>query len=66
MKCPHEYKTLQEKVAAFEKFTNDFYDKNPDASIDEMLDARRIFYIQHDCKEELELYDEAMQSQLND
>ncbi|MDO8518286.1 MAG: hypothetical protein Q7S26_03290 [bacterium] len=53
-KCPDEYTTSEEHLAAVEKWTNDFYDKNPDASLGDWAAARHNFYKKNNCKEALQ------------
>lgn len=53
-KCPDEYETSEELLASLTRWTDDFYDKNPDASIGDWADARQVFYRQNDCKEALQ------------
>lgn len=57
-KCPQDYENSDEKIAAFEKWTNDFYDKNPNASLGDFSEARKDFYIQNNCKEALQRYED--------
>ena len=53
-KCPDEYKTSEESTAAVIQWTNDFYDKNPDASLSDWAAARHNFYKKNNCKEALQ------------
>lgn len=53
-KCPDEYENAADRSAAFERWTNEFYDRNPDASLSEMAAARRSFYVEHGCAAALE------------
>ena|SRR3989338_2393382 len=53
-KCPDEYKTSEESTVAVIQWTNDFYDKNPDASLSDWATARRDFYKKNNCKEALQ------------
>lgn len=57
-KCPDDFKNSDEKVAAFDKWTKDFYYKNPDASYTDLSEARRDFYIKHNCTEALKRHDD--------
>lgn len=52
-KCPDDFKNSDEKVADFDRWTKDFYDKNPDASYTDLSDARKQFYVDHNCQEAL-------------
>lgn len=47
LKCPDEYATSEEAVAAFEIFTNNFFDKHFNATLDDFLDARVQFLEEH-------------------
>ena len=52
-KCPSEYSTFEESVAAFDSFLEDYFNRNPNASIADASTARRNFYVEHNCTEEL-------------
>lgn len=54
LKCPDQYESSEEKIADFDKWTKDFYDKNPDASYADLSDARKQFYIDNNCTEALQ------------
>lgn len=57
-KCPHEYSDSDERIAAFKIFVDSYYDKYPNASISELMDARRQFWVDHNCQEELKGYND--------
>ena len=56
LKCPQEYPDIEERNTAFDAFTSNFYDKNPDASMRDFARARLSFYKKRHCTEELEKY----------
>lgn len=62
-KCPDEYsntdKGSMEYQKDFDKWTNQFYDTHPDATLSELSKARYQYWIDNDCKEALERYKEA-------
>lgn len=53
LKCPDDYSSSEEKLADFDIWVSNFYDKNPGATYDDLSTARKRFYINHDCKEAL-------------
>ncbi|HEY4500877.1 MAG TPA: hypothetical protein VJI70_01235 [Candidatus Paceibacterota bacterium] len=53
-KCPDDYATHEEQLAALKEWTSYFYDKYPNASAGDWADARRDFFQQNDCKEALQ------------
>src|SRR3989344_5847650 len=57
-KCPDDFKNSDEKIAAFDKWTKDFYDKNPDASFTDLSEARKAFYAKHNCTEALKRHND--------
>ncbi len=61
--CPEDYPDtdvgLEAKTNAMDKWLNDFYDKNPGASLSEMAKARYQFYMDNNCFATLERYFEA-------
>lgn len=65
LKCPHEYSD-NERSAAFKIFVNDYYNKNPRASLSGLLDARRQFWVDHNCQEELKGYDDYLSGNLDE
>jgi len=56
LKCPHEYSDPNERAAAFKTFVDNYYDKKPNASLSELLDARKQFWVDNNCQEELKKY----------
>ena len=58
-KCPDDYATNEEQVAAFDKWTNDFYDANPEATISDWSAARHQFWVDNNCTAALERYQSA-------
>lgn len=48
-KCPDEHATFKEQTAAVIQWSNDFYEKHPDASISDWSAARREFYEKNKC-----------------
>mgnify|MGYP001615060836 FL=1 len=65
LKCPHEYSNSDERTAAFKIFVDTYYDKYPDASISELMDARRQFWVDHNCQEELKEYNDYLSGNLD-
>lgn len=59
LKCPDDYATNEEQVAAFDKWTNDFYDANPEATITDWSAARRQFWVNNNCTAALQRYQSA-------
>ena len=53
-KCPDDYKNPDDAVAAFDVWTKNFFENNPDASLDEMAQARIQYYLNNGCKAALE------------
>jgi len=62
-KCPEDYPDtdvgFKAKTTAMDDWLNDFYDKNPGASLSEMAKARYQFYMDNNCSDTLERYFEA-------
>jgi len=54
LRCPDDYTNSEERIASFDKWTKEFYDNNPDASFADLSDARKQFYVDHDCQEALQ------------
>jgi len=52
--CPDDYNDPNEQAAALDKWLGSFYDSNPDATIAEMGEARKDFFVKHHCKEALQ------------
>jgi len=57
-KCPEDFSNSEEKVSAFDKWTKNFYEKNPDASIGDLVDARNNYYRENNCTEALKRYND--------
>lgn len=64
--CPADFKTSEEKTMAFEKWVDNFYNKNPEATISEISKARVYFWIDNNCKEALKTYADYMSEQINE
>lgn len=62
-KCPDDYGTNDagsaEYLADFDKWTNDFYDKHPGATLSEWSDARYQFWVDNKCTAALQRYKDA-------
>lgn len=62
-KCPDDYGTddigSAEYLADFDKWTNDFYDNNPSASISDWSKARYDFWVKNGCTAAIVRYNEA-------
>lgn len=62
-KCPDDYADtdtgLAEKMADMDKWTNNFYDTHPNATLSDWSKARYEYWIANNCKEALERYKEA-------
>lgn len=62
-KCPDDYGTddagSAEYLADTDKWTNDFYDTHPEATLGEWAEARKQFWIDNECTEALERYNQA-------
>lgn len=63
LKCPESFPETdagdEERLAAMNKWTNDFYDSHPGASLSEWSEARHQFYIDNGCAKSLEKYEQA-------
>ena len=61
--CPDDYGTdnagSAEYIAATDKWTNDFFDSHPDASLKDWGEARHQFWIDNHCTAALESYEQA-------
>src|SRR3989344_6486978 len=61
--CPEYYAETNagdtERLAAIDKWTNEFYDKNPGASLAAWSEARHDFWVENNCVETLKKYEEA-------
>ena len=62
-KCPDDYSNddagSAEYLAAMDKWTNDFYDAHPGATLSDWAEARHQFYISNHCAAALERYEQA-------
>lgn len=61
-KCPDSYPDtdtgLAEKMDDMDKWTNNFYDTHPNATLSDWSKARYEYWIANNCKEALERYKE--------
>ena len=61
--CPDDYADtdagLNEKMADMNKWTNDFYDNHPGATLGDWNKARYQFWMDNNCVKALERYNEA-------
>lgn len=61
-KCPDAYGTddvgSAEYLAATNKWTNDFFDSHPDASLKDWGEARHQFWVDNHCTAALQRYEE--------
>jgi len=58
--CPDDFKDSEKEIASFSKWTDEFYQNNPNATIKEMSQARVAFWRENNCKEALKRYDDYM------
>ncbi len=58
-KCPDDYATSEEQMAALELWTSNFFDSHPEATISEWSSARRAYWVENNCTKALERYKEA-------
>lgn len=62
-KCPDDYPNTDtgsaEYLKDFDEWTNNFYDKNPNATLPDWSRARYQFWIDNNCAEALKRYNEA-------
>jgi len=62
-KCPDDYATDEagsaEYLASTDKWTNDFYNTHPEATLTEWAEARKQFWIDNNCTEAIKRYEEA-------
>ena len=62
-KCPDAYGTddagSAEYLAATDKWTNDFFDAHPDATMTDWAEARHQFWADNHCTKALEGYEDA-------
>src|SRR3989344_3613466 len=52
--CPDDFATSEERTSVMVKWTNDFFDKNVDATISDFSKARKNFYIENNCTKALQ------------
>ena len=57
-KCPDDYATFEESSAAFDEWLVAYLETNPRASVPEMTEARKQFYIENNCTAALERFEE--------
>ena len=61
-KCPDDYADtdagFNEKMADMNKWTNDFYDNHPGATLGDWNKARKQYWIDNKCTEALKRYEE--------
>lgn len=62
-KCPDDYGTddagSAEYLAAMDKWTNDFYDAHPGATLSDWAAARHQFWVDNHCTAALQRYEDA-------
>ena len=60
--CPDDFGTddagSAQYLASTDRWTNDFFDKNPDASLTDWANARHQFWIDNHCTAALERYED--------
>lgn len=65
--CPDDYADTDAGSTAYitdtNKWTNDFFDAHPDATLADWSAARHQFWIDNNCAAALERYDEAKRAQ---
>ena len=52
--CPDDFNDVYEQAAALDTWLGNFYESNPDATIAEMGEASKNFFVKHNCKEALQ------------
>jgi len=57
-KCPDDFTNSDEKIAAFDAWVTDFYNKNPDASIEDMAQARLDHNVKNGCTKAIQRYND--------
>ncbi len=65
LKCPDDYATFNEKMAAFKQFTNFYYSQHPAATVNDMLAARYQFYEIKHCTAALARYQAVVSGTVN-
>lgn len=58
IKCPEDFTNSDEKVAFFDKWAKDFYDKNPSASVVDLAEARIAYYKENNCTEAIKRFED--------
>ncbi len=62
-RCPDDYATddagSAEYLASMDKWTNDFYDAHPEASLSDWANARKQFWVNNNCTPALQRYEQA-------
>lgn len=65
-KCPDDYAKTEsgemEYKIDFDRWANDFFDSNPKATLTDWSNARYQFWVDNNCKETLERYQEGLNS----
>lgn len=56
--CPDDYATSEESSAAFDEWLVAYLETSPQASVPEMTEARKQFYIENNCRAALERFEE--------
>lgn len=56
--CPDDYATFEESSAAFDEWLVAYLETSPQASVPEMTEARKQFYIENNCSAALERFEE--------
>ncbi len=68
-KCPDQYPNTDagsaEYLVDFNAWTNDFYNKNPQAGLSDWSQARYQFWVDNDCTESIRRYNEAKNGMAN-
>ena|SRR5258708_2401280 len=59
LKCPDDYATENEQMAAVDLWTNEFYDQHPGATLSGWSAARHKFWVDNNCTAALKRYEEA-------
>jgi len=62
-KCPEDYgsddESITQKNADFDKWTKEFYENYPDASLSDLSEARYDFYVKNNCVVAIKRYNDA-------
>lgn len=56
--CPDDYASFEESSAAFDEWLIAYLETNPQASVPQMTEARKQFYIENNCTSALERFEE--------